>query len=238
MFLNPRRWNWRYGWFSLLVLGSCAVLAAGQNPPGGAPANLSACTVFRADANLVTVPVSVFDPRNRLVNHLDSNDFRVFEDGVEQHILSVGEDDVPVSVGFVFDTSASMGAKLGISRQAVAEFLRSANPGDEFFLLPFDSRPGAVLGFTDRSDDIMAQLARSKPYGRTAMLDAIQAAFLNLRKAHHARRALIIVSDGGDNHSRATQSDIRRIACAKRMLKCSRSERMNQRASVAARGRS
>jgi Ca-activated chloride channel family protein len=208
MFMNPGSRNWRYCWFFLIAFVSCAVLAA---RPGESPANLSTCASFRADANLVTVPVSVFDPQNRLVNHLNSNDFRVFEDGVEQHIVSVGEDDVPVSVGFVFDTSASMGAKLDISRQAIAEFLRSANPEDEFFLLPFDSRPGAVIGFTDRPEEIMALLARSKPYGRTAMLDAIQAAFLNLRKAHHARRALIIVSDGGDNHSRVTHADIRRI---------------------------
>src|SRR5580698_3204017 len=180
--------------FFPIVLGFSAVLTAWQNPAGESPASLSTCTNFRADANLVTVPVSVFDSQNRLVNHLDSNHFRVFEDGVEQHIVSVGEDDVPVSVGFVFDTSASMGAKLDVSRQAIAEFLRSANPADEFFLLPFDSRPGTVIGFTDRADEIIGQLARSKPYGRTAMLDAIQAAFLNLRKARHARRALIIVS--------------------------------------------
>jgi Ca-activated chloride channel homolog len=198
--------------FYPILLGSCAVLTAWQSPAGESPASLSTCNNFRADANLVTVPVSVFDSQNRLVNHLDSNHFRVFEDGVEQRIVAVGEDDVPISVGFVFDTSASMGAKLDLSRQAVAEFLKSANPGDEFFLLPFDSRPGALIGFTNRSDEIMAQLARSKPYGRTAMLDAIQTAFLNLRKAHHTRRALIVVSDGGDNHSRATQMEIRQMA--------------------------
>jgi Ca-activated chloride channel homolog len=207
MLLTPGSRNRRYCWFCLIALVTGAVLAARSEE---SPANLSTCASFRADANLVTVPVSVFDPRNRLVNHLNSNDFRVFEDGVEQQIVSVGEDDVPISVGFVFDTSASMGAKLDISRQAIAEFLRSANPEDEFFLLPFDSRPGAAIGFTDRSE-IMALLARLKPYGQTAMLDAIRAAFLNLRKAHHARRALIIVSDGGDNHSRATYADIRRI---------------------------
>jgi VWFA-related protein len=147
-----------------------------------------------------------------VVNHLDPRYFRVFEDGVEQPIVAVGEDDTPVSVGFVFDTSLSMGAKLDLSREAVAEFLKTANPGDEFFLLPFDTRPGAVIGFTSQPGEMLDQLARMRPGGTTAMLDAIQTAFLNIRKAHNTRRALVIVSDGGDNHSRATKTEIRRLA--------------------------
>jgi VWFA-related protein len=190
----------------LFVTAFCgvAVLQAGQEPPG--------CAVFRADTSLVTVPVNVFDSQNRVVNHLDPKAFQVFEDGVEQRIESVGSDDAPVSVGFVFDTSGSMGTKLNLSRQAVGEFLRFANPEDESFLLPFDSRPGAVTGFSNRSEDILNQLASLKSAGTTAMLDAIQAAFLNIRKAHNARRAIIIVSDGGDNHSRTTKTEILRLA--------------------------
>jgi VWFA-related protein len=105
-----------------------------------------------------------------------------------------------------------MGAKLNLSRQAVAEFLRFANPEDESFLLPFDSRPGAVTGFSNRSEDILNQLASVKSSGTTAMLDAIHAAFVNIRKAHNARRAIVIVSDGGDNHSRTTKTEILRLA--------------------------
>jgi Ca-activated chloride channel homolog len=195
-----------------MVLCGGAALAgrATAGEPSG-DLNIPGCAGFRADANLVIVPVNVFDSRNRVVNHLDPRYFRVFEDGVEQSI-AVGEDDAPASIGFVLDTSLSMGAKLDQGRQAVAEFLRSANPADEFFLLPFDSKPGAVTGFTRRSEDIEEQLARLKPGGTTALLDAIQRAFLNIRKAHNARRAVIIISDGGDNHSRATKMDIRRIA--------------------------
>jgi Ca-activated chloride channel homolog len=193
-----------YACLFVTVVCGVAGLQAGQELPG--------CAVFRADTSLVTVPVNVFDSQNRVVNHLAPSAFRVFEDGVEQRIEAFGSDDAPVSVGFVFDTSASMGTKLNLSRQAVAEFLRFANPEDESFLLPFDSRPGAVTGFSSRSEDILNQLASVRPSGTTAMLDAIQAAFLNIRKAHNARRAIIIVSDGGDNHSRATKSEILRLA--------------------------
>jgi VWFA-related protein len=198
--------NLRYGCIFAMVLCSGVALSAGQNPvtPG--------CPALRAEANLVNVPVNVLDSRNRVVNHLDPKFFRVFEDGVEEDIVAVGEDDAPASIGFVFDTSASMGVKLDLSRQAVAEFLKSANPDDEFFLLPFDSRPGAVTGFTSRSEEILDQLAHAKPAGTTAMLDAIQAAFLNIRRAKNARRAIIIISDGGDNHSRTTKTDILRMA--------------------------
>jgi Ca-activated chloride channel homolog len=190
----------------------CGVVLPAQQILAGEPlANLPGCANFRADTNLVAVPVTVFDSQNRVVNHLDQKYFRVLEDGVEQRI-TVGEDDTPASVGFVFDTSASMGLKLDLSRQAVAEFLKSANPEDEFFFLPFESHPGAMIGFTNRFEDILDQLSRAKSSGTTAMLDAIQTAFLNIRKAHNARRAIVIVSDGGDNHSRATKTDILHMA--------------------------
>jgi Ca-activated chloride channel homolog len=190
----------------VIVLCSGAILQARRDPVAGS------CPDLHAEANLVTVPVNVFDPRNRIVNHLDPKFFRVWEDGVEQSIVAVSEEDAPASVGFVFDTSASMGVKLYLARQAVREFLQSANPEDEFFLLPFDSHPGSVTGFTSRSADILGQLANAKPAGTTALLDAIQAAFLNMRRAKYERRAIVIISDGGDNHSRTTKTDILRMS--------------------------
>jgi VWFA-related protein len=189
----------------------CGAGLAARETPANEPPD-PACANFRADSDLVIVPVSVFDSQERVVNRLDPSYFRVFEDGVEQPIVAVGEDDTPVSVGLVFDTSASIGAKLNLSRQAVAEFLKTANPADEFFFLPFDSQPGDVTGFTNRPEDILLQLANARSGGTTALLDAIQSAFLNIRKAHNTRRAIVIVSDGGDNHSRVTQNEIRRMA--------------------------
>lgn len=202
--------NGRYRCVFLIML-CCGILPAKQNPAGDPP-GFPDCANFRADSSLVNVPVNVFDPLNRVVNHLDAKYFRVFEDGVEQQITAVGEDDVPASIGFVFDTSASIGAKLDLSRQAIAEFLKSANPQDEFFFLPFGSQPGAVTGFTSRSEEILDQVARARSGGTTAMLDAIRQAFLNIRKARNTRRAIVIISDGGDNHSRVTKTEIRRMA--------------------------
>ena len=156
-----------YGWLLVTALYAPPVLAGA----------FSGCPAFRANTNLVTVPVNVFDPLNRVVNHLSPKFFRVFEDGIEQTVVAVGEDDVPASIGFVFDTSGSIGAKLELSRQAIAEFLKTANPADEFFFLPFDSRPGEVTGFTNRAEDILDQAARAKSGGKTALFDAINAHF-------------------------------------------------------------
>ena len=207
--MSLRNLKGRYRWFTVTALCSLLALPAFT---AELSLNIPGYDNFRADTSLVAVPVNVLDSMISVVNHLDPKAFRVFEDGIEQQIVAVGADDTPASIGFVFDTSLSMGAKLDLSRQAVAAFLRSANPADEFFLLPFESRPGALIGFTSRPDEIVAQLAQAKSGGTTAMLDAIQSAFLNIRKAHNARRAIVIVSDGGDNHSRATKADIRRMA--------------------------
>lgn len=194
---------------SSVLFFCCAAIAFARQIPANSSSD---CTVLRAEANLVTVPVSVFDSQNRVVNHLAPAAFRVLEDGVEQRILAFGEEDVPASIGFVFDTSGSMGMKLDLSRRAIAQFLRNANPDDEFFLLPFDSHPGAVTGFTTRPQEILLQLASARSAGTTAMLDAIQSAFVAMRHARHSRRAIIIVSDGGDNHSRRTKMDVLRMA--------------------------
>ena len=202
---RPMKLRNQYRWLGLVFC--CTAIMTGEQP-----GNLPACANFRADVNLARVPVNVFDSRNRVVNHLDPKYFRVLEDGVEQPILAVGAEDTPASVKFVFDTSGSMGAKLDLSRRAVAEFLQSANPQDEFFLLPFDSRLGAPIGFTSRFEDILDRLALVKSWGTTALLDALQSAFLKIRNAHNPRRAIVIISDGGDNHSRATKTDIQRMA--------------------------
>jgi VWFA-related protein len=199
----------RVACYAAALLCCCGASSSARETPAAEPPG---CSALRAEASLVNVPVSVFDSRNRLVSHLGAGAFRVFEDGVEQQIVAVGEEDVPASIGFVFDTSGSMGVKLDLARDAIAKFLKSANPDDEFFLLPFDAHPGAVIGFTSRSEEILDQLTRARPAGTTALLDAIQNAFIRMRQARYARRAIIIVSDGGDNHSRATKTEILRMA--------------------------
>jgi Ca-activated chloride channel homolog len=166
---------------------------------------------IRAYTDLTLIPVMVTDSADRAVTDLGREHFRVFEDGVEQRIISFGAEDSPVSVGFVFDSSGSMGTKLSMSRQAVAEFLRTANSKDDFFLLQFDTRPEPAGEFTSAPQEILDQLSHVESKGRTALLDAVSLGLQKLRKAPNPRRALLVVSDGGDNNSRYTQSDIKKM---------------------------
>jgi Ca-activated chloride channel family protein len=153
----------------------------------------------------------VTDPLNRFVTGLEKENFRVFEDKGEQKITHFASEDAPLSVGIVFDTSGSMGNKLAKSRQAVAEFFKTANPEDEFFLVQFNDRPELVVDFTTNLEDIQNRLMFTQSRGRTALLDAVRLAIDKMKKAHNPRKALLIISDGGDNSSRYTESEVKRL---------------------------
>ncbi len=112
---------------------------------------------IRVDTTLVLIPVTVTDPLNRFVTGLEKEHFRLQEDNVEQSIAHFASEDAPLSVGIVFDTSGSMGGKLLKSRQAVAQFSRTANPEDEFFLVRFDNTPDAGDGFHPRHGRVAEQ---------------------------------------------------------------------------------
>jgi Ca-activated chloride channel family protein len=166
---------------------------------------------IRVDTNLVLIPVTVTDPLNRFVTGLDQDSFKVFEDKVEQKIVSFGSEDAPLSIGIVFDTSGSMGPKLEKSRQAVSEFFKTANPEDEAFLVEFSDRPELVTPFTHNLEEIQNRLTFTQSKGRTALLDGIYLALHTMKKAHNPRKALIVISDGGDNSSRYTESEIKNL---------------------------
>jgi Ca-activated chloride channel homolog len=164
---------------------------------------------IRVDTQMVLINVTVTDPMSRFVTGLDREHFRLFEDKVEQNILSFSSEDAPLSIGLVFDCSGSMGAKLQKSRQAAAAFFRTANPEDEFFLIEFNDRPVMVETFTTNTEQIQSQLTFSQSKGRTALLDAIYLAMNEMKKARNPRKAILIISDGGDNSSRYTESEIK-----------------------------
>ena len=164
---------------------------------------------IRVNADLVLIPVMVTDKKDRLITGLDRSHFRLFEDKVEQPITHFAAEDVPVSIGLVFDASGSMGPKLGKSRAAVGEFLKTANPADEFFLIQFNDRAQLLRGFTGRGEDIQDKLMFVESKGRTALLDAIYLALSEMRKAKHSRKAILILSDGGDNSSRYTLREVK-----------------------------
>jgi Ca-activated chloride channel homolog len=167
---------------------------------------------IRVDTNVVLIPVTVTDPINRFVTGLEKEHFRLFEDKVEQQIAYFASEDAPLSIGLVFDTSGSMGNKLSKSRQAVSEFFKTANPEDEFFLVQFNDRPEMIQDFTTNLEDIQNRLTFTQAKGRTALLDAVMMAINNMKKkARNPRKALLIISDGGDNSSRYTESEIKNV---------------------------
>ena len=166
---------------------------------------------IRVESTLVLIPVTVTDPLNRFVTGLDRENFRVFEDKSEQKVTHFASEDAPLSVGVVFDTSGSMGSKLDKSRQAVAQFFKTANPEDEFFLIQFNDRPELVVDFTTHLEEIQNRLTFTQSKGRTALLDAVYMALHKMKKARNPRKALLIISDGGDNSSRYTESEIKNL---------------------------
>jgi Ca-activated chloride channel homolog len=109
--------------------------------------------IIRIDTTLVSIPAVVTDPLSRFMTGLDKEHFSLHEDKVEQQIIHLSSEDTPLSIGIVFDTSGSMGAKLSRSRQAASQFLKTANPEDEFFLVEFNDRPDLVVGFTPNVED-------------------------------------------------------------------------------------
>jgi Ca-activated chloride channel homolog len=166
---------------------------------------------IRVDVNLVLVPVTVTDPLNRLVTGLERQDFFVYENNALQKLKSFSAEDAPVSIGIIFDLSGSMTDKINRARSSILEFLRTANPQDEFFVIGFNDRPELITDFTSNVDNIESRLLTVKPGHRTALLDAIYFGLNKMKQAKNERKALLVVSDGGDNRSRYTESEVRAV---------------------------
>jgi len=167
--------------------------------------------ILHTDVDVALVNVTVTDPYNRLVTGLESDNFRVFEDNTEQEVVSFSSEDVPISIGVIFDLSGSMSNKINKAREAAVQFFKTANPADEFFLVSFNERAELTSAFTNSVEDLQSRMMMTSPKGRTALLDAIYLGLSQMRGAHNAKRALLILSDGGDNHSRYNESDIKRL---------------------------
>lgn len=165
---------------------------------------------IRVDTTEIRIPVSVTQMKDgKLVTGMEVDNFELFEDKVKQEIISFTSEDAPLSVGVVFDASGSMGSKLTKARQAVAQFLRRASPEDEFFLVQFNDRPSLTVSFTTDGPEILNRLAFVQSKGSTALLDGVYLAMSEMRKARNARKAILIISDGGDNASRYTESEVK-----------------------------
>jgi Ca-activated chloride channel family protein len=211
-----------------LLCGSSAWCAAQENPLGDVHTTVPAVTrpkdadapdvarkaaggsAIHVNVNLVLVPVSVTDPMNRLVTGLDKENFEIYDNNTGQTIKSFATEDAPISIGIVFDLSGSMQSKFVRARKALSEFLRTSNPQDEFFVVGFNDRPAVLVDYTSDVEDVEARMVMLRPQNRTALIDAMYLAVNKLRGAKYDRRALLVISDGGDNRSRYTEGELSR----------------------------
>jgi len=167
-----------------------------------------AVPTFRAHADLVLIPATVTDDVNRFVLGLQKEDFQVFEDGVEQNVSLFSGEDAPLSVGVLFDRSASMSYKLGSSRDATTQLLNALNKEDEAFLVEFADLATLSVGFTGNTSEIRSALKNAQASGMTALLDAVNTGLVEMKEAKNSRKAIVVVSDGGDNRSHYTAAQI------------------------------
>ncbi|HVA01033.1 MAG TPA: VWA domain-containing protein [Terriglobia bacterium] len=164
----------------------------------------------RVNVERVIVPITVTDPYDRIVTGLDQGNFEVLDDKVQQQILSFSTEDAPIAVGMIFDTSGSMSDKIQKSKEAALQFFKTSNPEDQFMLVTFSNRPYLISDLTGNYEHLLDRLLFVKSGGRTSLLDAIYLGLADMKSANTSRKALLVISDGGDNHSRYTSRDVKK----------------------------
>jgi Ca-activated chloride channel homolog len=175
---------------------------AEQNPKTG---NSS----IKIDVDLVLVNATVTDPSNRFVTGLEKENFKVFEDKIEQSISHFSNEDVPTSIGLLFDVSSSMGDKISRSKDAAVAFLKTSNPDDEFFLMTFADRPKIEEEFTSDVSEIQNKLVYKSAKGCTTLYDGVYLALQKMKRANNPKKALLVITDGEDTCSRYSLINVR-----------------------------
>jgi VWFA-related protein len=194
---------------ALLAVFALRAQEVSIQPRSKAPARAAAN--IRVDTSLVQVPVTVTDRFGRPVVGLEKENFRVFESKVEQPIARFARDDEPVAVGFIFDVSGSIGGGMPEYRVAAREFFKVADEEDQFFLVTFENAPKLAVPLTRHAADIEYQIMMTRSKGQTALFDAVFLAASEIKKSKLAKKALILISDGGENHSRYTYAELRDV---------------------------
>ena len=195
---------------SLLAFSTAAqTTTVGPTSPADDHEKTARGKAIKSEVELTMVPVTVTDPYGRLVTGLERENFRVFEGNLEQEIVRFESQDVPISIGVIFDMSGSMSDKIEKSRMAAVQFFRTSNPQDEFFLVNFNDRAQLISTFTGSVEDLQNRLMFTSTRGMTALFDGIYLGLSQMKGAHNTKKALLIISDGGDNHSRYTELDVR-----------------------------
>jgi Ca-activated chloride channel family protein len=164
---------------------------------------------LRVNVDLALVSVAVTDDMNHVVTGLKKDAFTLFENGIEQEIQQFSREDGPISVGLILDFSKSMSNKMEAQRAAVEAFFQNANADDEYFVITVSDHPRMVADRTQSIHSIQSALGELTAAGSTALLDAIYLGADQMYRARYRRRALLIISDGGDNHSRYKLKDVK-----------------------------
>lgn len=192
--------NWAAEKPNLKLRAPSPVISVGEHSPH-----------LTVNVSFVLVPVHVTTMLGRPVTELELKDFRLFDENIEHSIKTLTKEDSPISVGVLFDSSGSMRLKMKQAVAATNAFLKTASPADEHFLIEFGDRAKLAVPFSGDLTDLSTRIARVRPFGRTSMYDAIQLAITQMKSAKHKRRAIVIFSDGADNHSRRNLQEIRHL---------------------------
>jgi Ca-activated chloride channel homolog len=191
------------------------VIPRDVHPPkseGNADPALQNTKPLRTDVSLVLVPVTVRDAMNRPIVDLKTDNFKLFEENQQQDLRHCWKEDAPISVGVILDFSKSMSNKIEMETAAVREFFNNANSQDDYFVVAISDRPHLIADSSDSFDELQRRMATTVPDGNTALLDGIYVGLKKMRTARYSRRALLIISDGGDNHSYYNTKKIKRMA--------------------------
>jgi len=192
---------------ALACAGLRAAAQAAQEPPSAtqAPSRPG------ADPELVILYATVVNDSGNYVASLREDNFTIMEDKVEQKLSLFRLEDAPMSIGVILDVSGSMLNKIDKSRLAVLQFLRAANPHGEYFLVTFNGHAELSNPFTNSVDDIKSRMEFVEAKGLTALLDAIYLGLSQMRVARNQKKAMLLISDGGDNHSRYSEQEVRKF---------------------------
>jgi Ca-activated chloride channel family protein len=194
--------------FSLVVMCVCAGMvgaqgqsAGAQTPQGDRPRPLAHAIA------LTVVHFSVYDRDGKRVDGLTQEAVEMFEDNVRQKPAIFSQDDAPATIGLLIDSSGSMKDKMSATTQAIRRFIQTCNIKDEFFAANFGEHVERITN----AEELNAVLDRQTAGGRTAMLDALYLGLVESQRTRNSRKALLIITDGGDNRSRYIPTDLRKI---------------------------
>jgi Ca-activated chloride channel family protein len=212
--MNPRKG--RVGVVLLLLTVLTCVLAAQDAPqqqlPKAAPQSQSPVVsphALKVDVDLVLATVTVTNRDGRYVTGLEKENFKITEDKVAQEVVYFSSEDIPLSVGIILDVSGSMKDKLKTAIEAAITFMKSGSPDDEYFLVEFADRPTETAEFTTDIAKLQSRFMVSRAKGRTALFDAVYMGLAKLDEGNNTKRALLLITDGEDNRSRYTFSNVK-----------------------------